>query len=325
MKVMVTGALGNIGSYAVQALIENGHEVLCFDLKTAKSEQTFNTLQKKHGSQVDVIWGDICNAKDVEMGVKKTRAVIHLAAMLPPASEAKPEIAKRINIGGTDLLIDAMQASADNKRFILASSTAVHGSDISRTPPIKVDTPFNPPDTYSEHKIANEAHLRSSQLDWTILRVAASPPTDPIRSKNGGPDLLFGLPVNARFELLHPADGGKAFANAVTCDDAIGKTLFVGGGQKNGCQLSGYDFVALLTRGIGMGVFPKKAFSHEAHGAHADWVDTKESQALLDYQQHTAQDFENEIKKNTGIVYYIIKLFSPVIRWSLMKKSPYLN
>lgn len=324
MKVMVTGALGNIGSYAVKALIENGHQVLCFDLESAQTQKTFNRLLKQYPSQLEVLWGDICNASDVEKGVNKTQAVIHLAAMLPPASESKPEIAKVININGTNLLIDAMLASDSNKRFILASSTAVHGSDISRTPPIKVDTPFNPPDTYSQHKIENETKLKSTSLDWTILRVAASPPTNPIRSKNGGPDLLFGLPVNARFELLHPADGGKAFANAVTCDQAIGKTLFVGGGKQNGCQLSGYEFVSILTRGIGMGVFPKKAFSDEPHGAHADWVDTQESQQLLNYQQHTAQDFENEIKHNTGVIYYVIKLFSPVIRWSLMKKSPNL-
>ena len=38
---------------------------------------------------------------------------------------------------------------------------------------------------------------------------------------------MFEFSPDARFEFLHPADAGTAFARAVACDEAIGKTLFV--------------------------------------------------------------------------------------------------
>lgn len=320
MKVMLTGAFGNIGTHIINALLDNGHKVKCFDRNTPLSQKK----AKVYSDKIEIFWGDICNKADIEQALDSIDAVIHMAAIIPPMSEHNVAAAYAVNVEGSNHLIAAMEAHATCKRIVLASSTAIHGSKPDRVLPMTVNEPLSPPDEYSKHKIENETRLKASSLDWTILRIAATPPVDPFGSKGGGPEVLFGLPVNGRFEALHAADAGLAFANAVDCEQAIGKTLFIGGGKANGCQVSGYEFVATLTKGIGLGVLPQKAFSTDAHGAHADWVDTSESQELLNYQRHSLQDLENDIRTNTGLRYYVIKLLSPLIRQLLLKKSPYL-
>ena len=39
MKVLVTGALGNVGAYTVGALLEEGHDVVGFDLDISEGAQ----------------------------------------------------------------------------------------------------------------------------------------------------------------------------------------------------------------------------------------------------------------------------------------------
>ena len=40
MKVLLTGALGNIGLYTVDALLEAGHDVVAFDLESSRTRKT---------------------------------------------------------------------------------------------------------------------------------------------------------------------------------------------------------------------------------------------------------------------------------------------
>jgi len=54
-----------------------------------------------------------------------------------------------------------------------------------------------------------------------------------------------------------------------------------------------------------------------------DWMETEESQRLLNYQTRTIDDYVKDIQKSLGIKLLFIKLFRPTIRYFLLKKSPY--
>ena len=319
MKVMVTGAFGNIGSKVVDALLENGHEVRCFDLKSSKSK----SIAKAYTGLVDIFWGDICDFSCIERALVNVDAVVHMAAVIPPASAKNPDMAYAVNVEGTLNLLSALQQSQTCKRIVFASSSAVHGSDESRQTELKADTPYAPEDNYSIHKVEGEKAIIASGLKWTILRVAAVPPLNPANAQKGSSSVLFNVPVNSRIELLHEKDAGAAFANAIDCKEAINKIMMLGGGEKNGCRISGYDMVSMLMEASGVGRLPKEAFSSEHSQVHADWVDTDDSQRLLQFQKHTLQDMKSEVKKNMGVIYYLVRLFSPIVRYFLLKKSPY--
>ena len=102
MKVLVTGALGNIGEYTVAALLEEGHEVLAFDLESPRTRKVASGL----GSRVRLVWGDITDPAALGAALEGVEAVVHLAAHLLP--EKAPELARRVNVDATLNLIALM-------------------------------------------------------------------------------------------------------------------------------------------------------------------------------------------------------------------------
>lgn len=55
MKVLLTGAFGNVGISALEELVKRGHTVRCFDLKTKANERK----ARRFGGQIEVMWGDL--------------------------------------------------------------------------------------------------------------------------------------------------------------------------------------------------------------------------------------------------------------------------
>src|SRR4029450_12218296 len=91
--------------------------------------------------------------------------------------------------------------------------------------------------------------------------------------------IMFEFSPEARFEFLHPADAGTAFARAVACEGAIGKILNIAGGEK--CRMTYYEFCSDLMRAIGIGPLPTEAFVRtEVPRFFGDWLDTEESPRL---------------------------------------------
>ncbi len=313
--VLLTGAFGNIGTNTLNSLLQKGHSVTCFDAPTPANKKTatqFNGRCRIH-------WGDIRKADDLRSALGDSGTVIHLAGIIPPNSDANPDLAYSVNVEGTHNVLRVMDESDDCKRLIFSSSMAVHGSTQDREPPLRTSDPHAPADHYARHKVECEGAILESKLAWTILRLAACPPF------GGTGDLksiatVFEIGNDARIEFCHPADVGLAVSNAVSQDDAIGKTLFIGGGEK--CRHRGYEFTSLCLGAIGISPLPKSAFNPAA-GFYGDWLDTEESEALLHYQRHTLDDSLNKFRRDLGLKRHLAKLFSPLIRRQILRQSPY--
>jgi len=72
---------------------------------------------------------------------------------------------------------------------------------------------------------------------------------------------------------------------------------------------------------MGVGMLPDRAFGSKA--AMSDWLDTSESQMLLNYQQHSFDDFVRDVASLLGYKRYFISLLRPVVRRWILGKSPY--
>jgi len=278
MKVLVTGALGNIGSNAVKSLLEQGHKVRCFDIKTEANEKAAKNFKGK----IDICWGDIRNSQDVAAAVKGQDVIVHLAAIIPIDSEIKPDWAKEINVGGTKNIIDEIKKLSPAPKIIFASSTTIFGYTQDKKPPMKVTDPINPSSNYTKHKAEGEKMVQESGLTWCIMRFAA------VTSIEFKPNpMLFYISLDSRMEFTHTKDAGLALANAVSSDKVWGKILLIGGGAKN--QIRYRDYIHRSMEATGIGKFPEEAFGNLP--ATPDWIDTSESQALLNYQHHTLDDW----------------------------------
>ena len=317
MKVLVTGALGSIGLSTMTSLLAEGHDVIAFDLESRKARK----LASGFTGRVRLVWGDITRPQSLRNALQDVDAVIHLAAVIPPYSEKAPDLARRVNLEGTHCLIAEMQASATAKRLIFASSVGIFGDAQDRQPPLRVDTPVSPTDDYGRHKVACEQAIRQSSLRWSILRLAA---VTPIHLQAQDPSIMFEFSPDARFEFLHPADAGTAFARAVGQEESIGKTLYIAGGPN--CRMTYHDFTNALMNAIGIGPIPVDAYVRTRPPRFVgDWVDTEESQRLLQYQKRGLDEQLNDMKDDFGKLVPIIRLVRPLATWFVTRRSAYLK
>ncbi len=316
MHVLLTGAFGNIGMSALEALLARGHAVRCFDVPTAANR----AQAARFGEKIEVVWGDLRRAEDVNAAVKGQDVVVHLAFIIPKLSatrvesEAEPNLAWDVNVGGTHHVIEACRAQPRRPKLIFSSSYHVFGVTQHLSPPRTVADPVNPVEHYSKHKVACEWMVQASDLQWSILRFSATLPItltlDPY---------LFHIPLDNRMEFTHTRDVGTAVANAVTSEAIWGKLLLIGGGPK--CQLLYGEIVAKVMEGLGIGMLPAAAFGTEYFPT--DWVDATESQRLLQYQQRTFDDYVADVIALLGPKRYLLRLARPFVRAWLLRKSPF--
>ncbi len=316
MKVLVTGAFGNIGNSALRELLQQGHEVRCFDVRTKANEKA----ARRYGDRIEVVWGDLRNPLQIAGAVHDRDVVIHLAFIIPKMSvtgvnsEDRPDFARQINVGGTANLLKAMTELARPPRLVFASSQAVYGRTQDQTPCRTADDPVCATDHYSRHKIECEEMVRASGLEWTILRFAAAMP-QMLRLDPG----MFDLPLDNRIEFVHTLDVGLALANAVSAPAVWGKTLLIGGGKS--CQYVYGDLMGHILDDMGIGSLPAEAFSLVPF--YTDWLDTTESEALLHYQRHDLRDYTRELRGLLGFRRQLIRAFRPLARAVLLNRSPY--
>ena len=316
MRVLLTGAFGNIGTSTVKELIKQGHTVRCLDLKTRANKRAARRLR----GQAEVAWGDLRRPEDVAAAVHGQDVVIHLAFIIPKLSatgiesEKRPDWAREINVAGTRNLLDAMKLLPNPPRVIFTSSCHVYGRTQHQHPPRTVSDPVCPVEHYTRHKIECEHMVRASGLEWSIFRLGATLPLT-MKLDPG----MFDVPMDNRLEFVHTRDVGLALANAVSSEDVWGKLLLIGGGPD--CQYYYRGVAWRILDAMGVGMLPEEAFGSTPFCV--DWLDTAESQRMLNYQQRDIEDYIQDMVALLGYRRHVIRLFRPLVRHWLLKKSPY--
>ncbi|MFW9990184.1 MAG: NAD-dependent epimerase/dehydratase family protein [Candidatus Odinarchaeota archaeon] len=316
MKVLLTGAFGNVGLSTLKELIELNYHVRAFDLKTKKNQR----IMDKYKNIIDVVWGDLRNLNEILKVVKDIDVIIHLAAIIPPFSEQNPKLAYEVNVGGTKNLIKAANSLENKPKFIFTSSISVFGPQMNNPPPRKSDDPVISTDSYTEHKIKCEELVRNSKLPWTIVRLAA---VMPLNFNMKLASMMFEIPLNQRIEIISVQDVGKAIANAVKAN-TLGKILLLGGGED--CRLYQREFIQKVFDSIGIRMIPETSFripKNNSEWFYTDWLDTEESQKLLNYQRTTFNDYLISLKRKFGFKRHLIRPLGPIIKYYLVKISPY--
>src|SRR6266567_3352436 len=311
MKILLTGAFGNIGMSTLYELLRQGHTVRCFVSRRKAHART----ARRFAGKIELIQGDIRQPAALTRAVQDQDIIIHLAYMLPPYSEEQPNLSHAINIGGTRNLLAAARSLPRSPRFFFSSSFDVFGHTQDQPPPRKITDPVQATDHYSTHKIACEEMVKTSGLEWTIFRFADVPPLG-LRSPH---PIMFRIPLTTRIEVLHNYDAGLAIANAMLCDEIWGKVLLIGGGP--GCQIYYRDYLARMLEMMGIGRLPERAFGTEPYST--DWLDTGESQRLLHYQRYTFDDIMEQLTRIVGYKRLLTTMIRPAARWWILRMSPY--
>jgi UDP-glucose 4-epimerase len=286
--VLVTGGAGSVGRILVSRLQYEGRSVRVFDLPG----MNYAGLEGEDG--IEVIKGDITDGDTVRRAVDGVEAVIHLAAILPPASEHDRARTFAINVEGTSQIVRALEHLAPQATLVFSSSVSTYGDTSQEPPPVGVSHVQRAIDVYAESKIVGEQMLRDSRTSWVILRIA--PIAVPAFQE---PPAVWPFMPTQRVELVHRDDVVTAIHHATLAPAAPGKIFNIAGGAT--WQVTGREYVERLYDLLG--VSPEEATYRTSPGW-VDWYDTQASQQLLSYQETPYGTFlaqiEAEIARLTG-------------------------
>lgn len=136
MKILVTGGMGLIGSACCELFSKEGHEVVSVDNNTRQmlfGEDADNTINVKESMftkshRVELVDGDIQDEKLMKDLVKRTDAIVHLAAQPShPKSLEIPLEDFRINAFGTLQLLELTRQHNHDAPFAFMSTNKVYG------------------------------------------------------------------------------------------------------------------------------------------------------------------------------------------------------
>lgn len=315
-NILITGASGTVGFEVLLQLLDNKkYQITVFDKESKQSCAKLLPFK----DQVHIIFGDISIAQDLAT-IKNIDVVIHLAAIIPPVADDYPELAKKVNLIGTQNLVQQLEKYSPKAFIMYSSSISVYGDRILN-PFIKVGDTMQASegDYYATTKIAAEVCIQNSQLDYTIFRLAA------IMGNHKISKLMFHQPLDTALEIATPRNTARAFANGIEKQQLLSKRIFNLGGGEN-CRASYKDFLerSFAIFGLGKMNFPKKSFAEKNFhcGYYADGEDLEK---IVHFRQDSLEDFfKMEEAKVSSIRKTATSILSPFIKWFLLKKSePY--
>ncbi|MDY6893455.1 MAG: NAD(P)-dependent oxidoreductase [Chloroflexota bacterium] len=298
MRILVTGGAGRLGINICRALLNSGFQVRVFDLDNERNRKSIKRL----GGRAEVLWGDITQPDSVREALEGVDTVVHMAGILPPVAYEKPELARMVNVGGTETIVAQIKEKGRYIPLIFTSSVAVFGPTPNAEEPISPNRNApNPKGMYGETKLEAENVIKASGIDYLILRLTAVMYFDHEVS-----DLkrMFSVPLNNRIEFCHPDDLAVAVVNAVRqFDDLTGNTLVISGGPDQ--RMLYKDMVGSILRVMGLPLPPADKFTREPY--YLDWYDTSKSQKLLDFQRktfaHYLEDYSSGLKKRYSALF----------------------
>ncbi len=321
MNILITGASGNVGLKTVEQLLQADKKIsiTCFDLPNRFVKKKL----KKYTDKVSVFYGDIANYNDVEQVCKNKDVVIHLAAIIPPLADDKPDLAEKVNVDGTQNIIKALKKYSPNAMLIYSSSISVYGDRLKNTH-IKIGDKLLPSqgDEYAKTKIEAEKIITESGLNWSIFRLTA---IFGINNHKIG-KIMFHMPLETPIEFATAEDTGRAFANAVFETEKLKGQIFNLSGGEN-CRITYKQFLQKSFNIFGLGdmKFPKIAFaSMNFHCAYYDDGDVLDE--ILHFRRDTTSSYFKKVQNNvSSLKYFITHINRLLINKILVKKSEPLN
>lgn len=164
MKILVTGAGGQVGLDLISILLQRGHEVHGSDVNprpaAAPEGLPWHRLDVTDAAAVAGLCGEL-----------RPATIFHLAALLSARGETRPQIAYAVNQGGTYNVLEACREHGVGQ-LIFTSTIAVFGPGLPS--PVADAAPLQPTTMYGITKVAGEMlgdyYRRRYGLDFRAVR-----------------------------------------------------------------------------------------------------------------------------------------------------------
>ena len=304
--IFMTGSTGNMGSEALRMLTQAEHGLYNLRLLILPDVLSKKRIKPYLGmDNITIIWGDVTCYEDVLAGVTGSDYVLHVGALIPPASEYKPELARKVNYGGTLNVIKAVKAqpNIDEIRLVFIGTVAEAGS---RLPPVHWERVGDPImisrfDVYAESKVmAERAIIESGIPHWVSLRQTAMLHFNLFKHLD---PIIYHHPLNTHMEWITAADSARTLVRICEKDD-LPKNFWqqvynIGGGEefrKTNAEFMEKGFTLMGIRNFRRVVNPNWFATDNFHGC---WfLDSDVLNAILDYRHDTYEGFFRDVEKS---------------------------
>ena len=271
-----------MGRLVISELRNAGKRIRAFDLPSAD----FSPFDSD--PEIEVAAGDITSISDVAVAVDGVEALIHLAAILPPLSEANPELTDRVNVEGTRVLLDGVSRLSSGARVVFSSSVSVYGHPSQPGRIVTADDPMTPDDYYAHSKAESEMIVRESGLDWIALRISGV--SVPVFQE---PPSEWPFLPDQQIEFVHRDDAVSALIAASDPSVPAGRSHIVSGGPS--WRMTGARYVEDFFRLVE--VDPQDA-AFQSDPGHFAWYETSDSQNQLSYQNTSYSEYLDQLRAN---------------------------
>ena len=261
MRILVTGGAGFIGSNFVRRVHDHSlsgiSSVIVLDKMTYAGVK--ENLDEVLGHQnFSLVVGDICNQDLVSSLVSEIDAVVNFAAEshVDRSIGSAAEFVET-NVGGVQVLLDAIKASGRDIRFVQVSTDEVYGSIDSGS--WTEEWPLQPNSPYSASKAGGEllarAYYKTHGLDVVITRCSNNYGTHHFPEKliplfvtnllEGKKVPVYGNGKNVR-DWLHVDDHCRGI-HKVLMNGRAGQVYNIGGGR----ELNNLEITHLILEAMG--------------------------------------------------------------------------
>jgi UDP-glucose 4-epimerase len=246
MNVLITGGAGFIGSHLAELHLNNGDSVFAVDDLSTGRRSNIEELLDSGDFRFEA--ADLLDWDGLEEAVAEADRIYHLAAVVGMFRVLdEPVEVMRVNVGGTEVLLEEVVRSGETPEILIASSSSVYGKTHGVVLDEEVELVFTPEagglTTYALSKLANElqaiAYHREHGLGISIARLfnTVGPrqagtygyvlPRFVSQAVKGEPLTVFGDGTQTR-SFCDVRDTAKALELLAGNGDAIGKPINVG-------------------------------------------------------------------------------------------------
>ncbi len=270
-----------------------------------KNNKLARKLARRYRERIQIVRGSIGSEQVCRALVEGVDLVVHMAAVIPPASDANPTASRVCNRDGAVAMVNAVKAQSPQPKYIHISTVALYGNRNEKHPFGRVGDPLlvSPFDHYAMDKLYGERYCLDAGLDcWAVLRQTAM--LNPNMLKNNISDgLMFHTALNAPLEWVSARDSGYLVKRIVEREnageiDGFWKKIYNIGAGKKGME-TGYD---TFNDGFAIiGGSAEKFFKPNwlaARNFHGLWFyDGGELEALFGFQRDGVHEYWREIGK----------------------------
>ena len=310
-KVFISGVTGTLGGAGLKHLLEHREKLEMVTI-VRPSKKNKKEMSKYKSDDIEIVWGDLTNYKDVKKALKGVEYILHVAALVSPKADSQPEKAWAVNVGSTKNILRAIkELGLFDAKLIYIGSIAETGD---RLPPIhwgRVGDPIKPSiyDHYAVTKIAAERLVIESGLKyWVSLRQTGILHFGLVSLLDG---IIFHQPLNNVLEWVTADDSGRLLLNICIKDlpDKFWKNIYnIGGGAS--CRKNNYEFTSMMLETIGVKniekIFKPNWFANRNfHGQY--YLDSHILNDYLNFRTQSIEDFIKELKKEVKFPITILR------------------